>query len=114
VADQDGDLAIVDSVDIGFQFLGFNARRAPFDDPAFRRALSFAVPRELMVAAAWNGFAVPSNSVVSPALPFWHDDAVLPMPAGEEAAKAELEKGGYQLVDDRLHYPDGGTEKYAE
>ena len=36
------------------------------------------------------------------------------MPAGEEAAKAELEKGGYQLVDGRLHYPDGGTEKYAE
>jgi peptide/nickel transport system substrate-binding protein len=114
VADQDGDLAIVDSVDIGFQFLGFNARRAPFDDPAFRRALSFAVPRELMVAAAWNGFSVPSNSVVSPALPFWHNEAVLPIPAGEEAAMAELEKGGYELVDGKLHYPDGGTEQYAE
>jgi peptide/nickel transport system substrate-binding protein len=114
VADQDGDLAVVDSVDIGFQFLAFNNRHAPFDDPAFRRALSFAVPRELMVAAAWNGFSVPSNSIVSPALPFWHNESVLPIEAGEEVAKAELEKGGYQIVDGRLHYPDGVTEQYAK
>ncbi len=114
IAEQDGDLEIVNSVDIGFQFLAFNNRRAPFDNANFRRALSYAVPRELMVAAAWNGFAVPSNSVVSPALPFWHDDAVLPMPEGKEAAEAELAKGGYQLVDGRLHYPDGGTEQYAK
>jgi peptide/nickel transport system substrate-binding protein len=60
VAEQDGDLAIVDSIDVGFQFLAFNNRRAPFDDPTFRRALSYAVPRDLMVAAAWNGFSVPS------------------------------------------------------
>jgi peptide/nickel transport system substrate-binding protein len=114
VADEDGDLAIVDSVDIGFQFLAFNNRHAPFDDRLFRRALSFAVPRELMVAAAWNGFSVPSNSIVSPALPFWHEDAVLPIESGDEVAKAELAKGGYEVIDGRLHYPDGVTEQYAE
>jgi peptide/nickel transport system substrate-binding protein len=113
VAQEDGDLEIIDSVDIGFQFLAFNNRRAPFDDPAFRRALSFAVPRDLMVAAAWNGFSVPSNSIVSPALPFWHNDSVLPRITGEDVAKAELAKGGYEVVDGRLHYPDGVTEQYA-
>jgi len=113
VAEQDGDLEIVDSVDVGFQFLAFNNRHAPFDDVNFRRALSFAVPRELMVAAAWNGFSVPSNSIVSPALPFWHNEAVLPIETGEEVAKAELAKGGYELIDGRLHYPDGVTEQHT-
>ena len=113
VAEQDGDLEIVDSVDIGFQFLAFNNRLAPFDDPNFRRALSFAVPRELMVAAAWNGYSVPSNSIVSPALPFWYNEAVLPIEAGPEVAAAELAKGGYELIDGKLHYPDGVTEQHA-
>jgi peptide/nickel transport system substrate-binding protein len=114
VAEQDGDLAIVDSIDVGFQFLAFNNRRAPFDDPTFRRALSYAVPRDLMVAAAWNGFSVPSNSIVSPALPFWHNEAVLDFATGHEVAEAELAKGGYEMIDGRLHYPDGGTETHAE
>ncbi|MEM7026526.1 MAG: ABC transporter substrate-binding protein, partial [Pseudomonadota bacterium] len=110
VADEDGDLGVVDSVDIGFQFLAFNNRFPPFDDPNFRRALSFAVPRDLMVAAAWNGFSVPSNSIVSPALPFWHHAGVVDLTTGPDIAKEELAKGGYELVDGRLHYPDGVTE----
>ncbi|HEX5078514.1 MAG TPA: ABC transporter substrate-binding protein [Geminicoccaceae bacterium] len=114
IAQQDGDLEIVDSVDIGFQFLGFNLRRPPFDNVHFRRALSFAVPRELMVAAAWNGFSVPSNSVVSPALPFWYNESVLPIETGPKVAKAELAEGGFELIDGRLHYPDGVTEQNAK
>ena len=110
VAGEDGDLGVVDSVDIGFQFLAFNNRFPPFDDPNFRRALSFAVPRDLMVAAAWNGFSVPSNSIVSPALPFWHNAGVVDLTTGPDIAKEELAKGGYEVVDGRLHYPDGVTE----
>lgn len=110
VAAEDGDLEVVESIDIGIQFLAFNNRRPPFDDANFRRALSYAVPRELMVAAAWNGYAVPSNSVVSPALAFWHDETVLPIETGPEVASTFLEAGGYVLVDDRLHYPAGGVE----
>ncbi|MEP4562956.1 MAG: ABC transporter substrate-binding protein, partial [Nitratireductor sp.] len=72
-AEADGDLNVVSTVDIGFRYLAFNERRAPFNDAAFRRALSAAVDRRLIVKAAFKGFAEASNSVVSPALEFWHD-----------------------------------------
>ncbi len=114
VAVEDGDLSVIDSIDIGFQYLAFNHRRAPFDDPFLRRALSLAIDRNLMVAAAWNGFAVAANSHVSPALSYWHNDATDSMETGAEVAKALLAEGGYEVIDGRLHYPDGVTEQFAE
>ncbi len=112
-ADKDGDLEVVQSVDVGFQFLAFNNRRPPFDDPAFRRALSLAINRDLMKNAAWNGFAVKANSHVSPALAFWHAESTDGMETGVDKAKKILEDAGYALVDGRLHYPAGKTDPFA-
>ena len=67
-----------------------------------------------MVGAAWNGFAVAANSHVSPALAFWHNDATDTMQTGLDVAKALLDEGGYEVIDGRLHYPDGVTEQFAE
>ena len=110
-AESDGDLEVVSTVDIGFRYIAFNNRRPPFDDPAFRAALSSAVDRRLIVNAAFKGFAVPSNSVVSPALSFWHDTSVVDeFQAGRELAAKTLEDAGYTLQDKRLAYPDGVSE----
>ena len=57
---------------MGFRFVAPNLRRPPFDDVNFRKALSLTINRNLMAQAAWNGYAVPANSHVSAALPFWH------------------------------------------
>jgi peptide/nickel transport system substrate-binding protein len=105
-------LALKTTVDIGFQNLGFNCRRAPFDQVAFRRALSASVIRQLMANAAWNGFADPSNGCVSPAMPFWYRQGVLDLipKGGTEAAKGMLAEAGYRLVDGRLRYPPGVRE----
>lgn len=108
----DGDIEVVDVVDIGFQFLGFNQRRPPFNDKAFRRALSFAVNRRMIAGAAYNGFGVPANSHVSPALPFWYDKATEEVPVGVDVAKAMLEEAGYSIVDGTLHYPAGMSEEF--
>lgn len=102
-----------EAVDVGFQFLAWNHRRPPFNDPAFRRALSAAVDRELMAGAAWNGFAEPANSHVSPALPFWHRDGIVGMApqGGIEAAQRILQEAGYRVINGRLHYPAGVREQ---
>jgi peptide/nickel transport system substrate-binding protein len=114
-AAEDGDLKVVSTVDIGFRYVAFNNRRPPFDDPAFRSALSAAVDRRLIVNAAFKGFAVASNSVVSPALSFWHDAAVVEnFKAGAEVATQMLEDAGYTVVDGKLNYPEGQSETISE
>lgn len=113
-AEADGDLEVVESVDIGFQYLAFNLRRAPFDDAAFRKALSAAINRELIRKAAYNGFAVNANSVVSPALSYWHKDGIAEsLATGLDLAKTTLEEAGYVVKDGKLHYPAGQTEQFG-
>jgi peptide/nickel transport system substrate-binding protein len=106
----DPNLTVVSTVDIGFRYVAFNHRRPPFNDAAFRNALSMAVDRRLIVGAAFKGFAVPSNSVVSPALTFWHNEETSTMEAGIDKAKALLDAAGYKVEGGKLHYPAGVTE----
>jgi peptide/nickel transport system substrate-binding protein len=107
-------LVMSKAVDVGFQFLAWNHRRPPFNDVAFRRALSALIDRDQMANAAWNGFAVPANSHVSPALPFWHRDGIEAIaPKGLEEARKILADAGYRVVNGRLHYPPGVRETTA-
>ena len=103
-------ITVVTETDLGFQFLAMNLRRAPFDDPAFRRALSASVSRKLMAAAAYNGFGVPAGSCVSTALPFWHDPASLIDGGDVKKAADMLKEAGYVLDGTVLHYPTGKKE----
>jgi peptide/nickel transport system substrate-binding protein len=103
-------IKITQETDIGMEFLGFNNRRPPFSDPVFRAALSAAIDRNVLVQAAWNGFAVPSTSHVSPALPYWYAEDVKMPAIGVAAAKDMLQKAGFTLVGGRLHYPAGVKE----
>lgn len=114
-AKEDGDLDIVESVDIGFQYVAFNLRRPPFDDPAFRRALSAAINRDLIQKAAWNGFAVKANSHVSPALAFWHKAGIAEeLATGMDLAKSILQEAGYEVKGGKLNYPEGSSEQFAD
>ena len=105
------DIAIRSEVDIGFEYVAFNNRRPPFDDVKFRRALSLAIDRRLMVSAAWQDYAIPANSHVSPVLSFWHDPAVDNLKTGLAEAKKILQDAGYRLVGGKLYYPVGKQEK---
>lgn len=106
----DPNLKVVSTVDIGFRHVAFNHRRPPFDDPAFRNALSAVVDRRLIAGAAFRGFAVPSNSVVSPALAFWYNEETDKLDTGIDKARAMLEAAGCKVVDGKLNDPAGVTE----
>jgi peptide/nickel transport system substrate-binding protein len=110
MAKETPNIVVKAEVDIGFEYTAFNLRRAPFNDPNFRRALSLAIDRNVMVQAAWNGYAVAANSHVSPALKFWHASEVDGMKTGFQMAKDLLEKSGYRMVGGQLHYPSGVKE----
>jgi len=110
-AKENPDIVVKSETDVGFEFVAFNCRRPPFDDPAFRRALSFAIDRRLMVSAAWQDFAVPANSHVSPVLNYWHDPSVDTIKTGIPVAKKILADAGYRLKGNKLYYPAGKQEK---
>lgn len=110
LAKQNPNIEVVSTIDMGFRFVAPNQRRPPFNDPAFRRALSSATNRQLMAAAAWNSFAVPANSIISPALKFWSKPGIDDLKVNMSAAKKLLEDAGYVLVGGKLHYPGGVKE----
>jgi peptide/nickel transport system substrate-binding protein len=111
LAKQAPNIKVVTTTDLGFQYIALNLRRPPFDDAAFRRAISTAISRKVMAAAAWNGFAEPAGSCVSTALPFWHADDSLLEGGDLPKAKQMLAEAGYTLSGGELHYPAGKREE---
>jgi peptide/nickel transport system substrate-binding protein len=107
----DPKLTMVSSVDLGFKFVAVNHRRPPFSDKAFRRALATVMDREMIVDAIWKGFAVPGDSIVSPALKFWKSTSLNYPAGGHDAAKKILKAAGYKWdKKGRLMYPKGQEE----
>ena len=107
VSKESGNIAIKSGVTIGVEYMGFNLKRKPMNDTAFRRALSLATDRNLLAASAWSDQAVPTNSIVSTVLDYWHNPAVAKGMFDLEKAKQMLTAAGYSWVGGRLHYPDG-------
>ncbi|MGH6902070.1 MAG: ABC transporter substrate-binding protein [Geminicoccaceae bacterium] len=110
IAAESGNIEIVSSVTIGTEYMSFNMNRKPQSDPAFRRAMSLAVNRDLLIAAAWKGQAVKTGSIVSTVLGYWHNPEVDENLFNLEEAKQILSYAGYTWVDGKLHYPDGVTD----
>jgi peptide/nickel transport system substrate-binding protein len=106
------DIQVSRALDIGFKFIAYNERRPPFDNLAFRQALSAVIDRRLLAEDAWGGAAEPANSWISPALGFWHDKGIVErVPGGNlAAAKKILKDAGFVLVGNALHYPKGQKE----
>ncbi len=106
-AKQAGNLEVVSSLSIGFEFVAFNLRRPPFDNPALRRALSSVINRSLMVNAAWSGYADVAASTVSSVLTYWNNPSARNPSASATEARTALAEAGFVLVEGKLHHPPG-------
>lgn len=90
-----------------FTYVGWNTRRAPFDDPAARRALAMAIDRAELLRAILRGRGQPAGSVIPP----WHrfDPGLEPLPYAPDSAAAILEGLGWIDADS-----DGVRERGGE
>lgn len=103
---RDARLAIVETPDIGTQYLGFDQRRDelefsdvkgrnPFRDVRVRRAIAHAIDVDLIVAKVLRGQATPTGSPVSRLVDGYRADLDRRLPYHPKAARALLAEAGY-------------------
>jgi peptide/nickel transport system substrate-binding protein len=91
------DVKVLKQPGLNTRYIALNNKKAPFDDVHFRRAVSMAFDREIMVKAVIFGEGVASPSLLPPAL--WVDGKPVAsdyVTFNPERAKAELAKSKYK------------------
>lgn len=90
-----------------FDYIAWNLRRAPFDDPEIRLALTLGIDRQALVDALWQGYARVAAGPV-PAGVWARDPELAPWPYDPERARAILARRGFRDADgDGLLERDG-------
>ncbi|MBZ0102315.1 MAG: hypothetical protein K8I65_09165 [Thermoanaerobaculia bacterium] len=77
-----------------FDYIGWNGRRAPFDDAQVRRALTLAIDREELVRALWHGRARVGAGPI-PAGAWARDPELAPWPYDPDGARQLLARRGF-------------------
>jgi peptide/nickel transport system substrate-binding protein len=75
-------------------YLGWNNRRAPFDDARVRRAMTRAIDRAELIDALLAGYGTTATSTVPPWHPY-HPD-IAPLPHDPERARVLLDRAGWR------------------
>lgn len=81
-------LVVEGSGDLGLQYIGFNVRKPPFDDPAVRRAFVRALDKERLARVALRGAVRPVDGILPPGMPGYTEDIA---PYGWDPARARSE-----------------------
>lgn len=95
---------VVYSESHGWRGLHYNMSRAPFDDHAFRVALTSLIPINDLIQIAHQGKAKPAGSVIAPNLAPWHDESLAPFETNPQAAMSALAEAGYVYDGDGTLY----------
>jgi len=97
--ERDGSAELVDYDYPGYDYLGWNGSRAPFDDPQLRRALTLAIDREALVEELLYGYGRVSHG---PVFSQWWgaNRELVPLPFDRDEARRLLAEQGYATVDD--------------
>jgi peptide/nickel transport system substrate-binding protein len=74
--------------------LAFNQARPPFDDRRVRQAFCHGIDRQAVIAAVWQGLALPTGSELAPRMPYYADQ-LADCPYDVNKAKALLGEAGH-------------------
>jgi peptide/nickel transport system substrate-binding protein len=86
-------------------YVGINTYEAPFDDVRVRQAVNYAIDKELINKALFDGKAIICAGPISPRT-FGHSPNLKPYPYDPAKAKALLKEAGHaDGIDVRLAYP---------
>ena len=94
---EDG-LTTVENPSLGVRYLGFNTRKAPMDDRAFRQAVATLIDKEFLTETVLQGVAIPVYTMVPEGNKAWHNGDV-PM-IGRGLSRADRVAGAVQLLAD--------------
>jgi len=98
--------------DIGYQYLSFNARKAPFSDKAFRQAIAHTINYDIIKDVYLDGYGLKGGSglIINSANEFWHNPNIDRPDYDPEKAREILAEAGYTWDSDgRLRMPKGMT-----
>lgn len=93
---QDANIRLEETVLNSLIYLGFNTKKAPFDDPQVRRALAHAVNKAEILELALGGVGIQAFAPLPPTLPGF-DPALAQHELGYDPAKAQalLSEAGF-------------------
>ena len=69
-------LATLENANNGFRYLGFNFRKAPMDNKAFRHAVATLIDKEFLTSTVLQGVAIPMYTTVPEGNGFWYNPDV--------------------------------------
>lgn len=89
------------------------ARRAWFENLAFRQAISHAIDREGIIHTVLAGRGSPMYSYFGPANQRWYNPKVRTWPHDPQKARALLEGAGFRYIDGKLHDHAGEPVRFS-
>lgn len=84
----------IDKPGVSMTYLGFNLKKAPFDNPKVREAISYAINQQPIIDTAFVGGAIAADSIIEPNLAAYYP--VEKYEYNIEKAKELLKEAGYE------------------
>ena len=103
---KNANVALYGQVEGNYSYIGMNCRKGPFQDPLLRRAVAFAIDRDVIVKQGYFGEAIPAFTPVSPPMAPFYDPNIAKTTRGQrfdlkralEFRKQAKEQGEIQPV----------------
>jgi len=69
--DKDPNIKLLTTLDNGYRYLGFNLRKAPMSDPAFRHAVAYLIDKDFIIDRIVHRYGQRLDSVIPPGNTFY-------------------------------------------